>query len=290
MNRVAPSRDPERALPRILDVAVPPRIALLGSLVLLAVIGIGDAITGPYLVFATFYLVPVIATAWACGRTPALVVGALAALSGAVSTAMDPGEVSSPVYVSNGVFRFITYAFVAFLVHAERTAVQTIRELSAVDALTGLANRRHFYALAETELARVRRGDDPLAIAYIDVDDLKHRNDTYGHQAGDTLLVTFAAIAKRTFRATDLLSRLGGDEFCVLMPGLDVDASCAAIDRLTATLEREPDIPILVSVGIVAGVPRADDGVESLVRRADELMYSAKRSGKGQRRTALLGP
>ena len=257
------------------------------SVTLVATIAVGDFFTGPYLVFATFYLVPVVITAWFVGRPSALVVGMFAALAGAVSTALDPREVTAPVYLWNGVFRFITYALIGSLVDAERRAMATISELSTVDALTGMSNRRHFYDLAQAELQRARRTGEPLAVIYIDVDDLKLRNDTAGHQAGDDMLTEFADLARATFRSTDLMSRLGGDEFCFLLPGADMVVADEVLDRFVAVLASAPVPPILVSAGVMAGVVDAvvDADVQSIVHNADQLMYEAKSSGKGQRRS-----
>lgn len=262
-----------------------PGLALSASIALVLTISIGDFLTGPYLVFATFYLVPVVVAAWFAGRSPALLVGVLAALAGAISTAIDPGEVTPPVYVWNGAFRFITYAFIGVLVDAERRAMTRIAELSTVDPLTGLSNRRRFYEQADLELRRARRSGEPLAVVYIDVDDLKLKNDTHGHQAGDEMLIEFADLARTTFRSTDLLSRVGGDEFCFLLSGADLRVAEEAVDRFVAALSEVPPLPIRVSAGVVAGSVDAGLDVESIVHGADGLMYEAKASGKGQRRS-----
>jgi diguanylate cyclase (GGDEF)-like protein len=277
---------------RLLDLSISRGTAFGVAIALVLAISIGDYLTGPYLVWATFYLVPVVLAAWFCGRTPALVVGAIAAVVGATSTALDPGEVTAPVYVANGIFRFITYALIAVLVDAERTAMRTIRELSAVDPLTGMWNRRRFYEEAELELARARRSGRPLAVVYVDVDDLKLRNDTYGHQAGDEMLSEFAEIARAAFRTTDLLARLGGDEFCVMLPEADLATAGDVVGRFVEALRHARSVPIRVSVGIVAGPVEDDVQVETVVHAADELMYQAKTSGKGQLRTraALVAP
>lgn len=262
-----------------------PGFALVASVLTVLVISIGDLFTGPYLVFAAFYLVPIVTAAWFTGRGAALLLGLFAALAGGVTAAIDPGEMTPPVYVWNGVFRFLTYAFIAVLVDAERRAMATITALSDTDPLTGLLNRRRFYELAEVELQRARRSGEQIAVIYLDVDDLKLRNDAQGHQAGDEMLVEFAEIARATFRATDLLSRLGGDEFCILLPGADLALAEEALDRLVVDLRRAPVVPIRVSAGVVAGPVDADLEVESVVHRADELMYEAKGSGKGRYRS-----
>jgi diguanylate cyclase (GGDEF)-like protein len=158
---------------------------------------------------------------------------------------------------------------------------RTIIELAATDPLTGLMNRRTFYQAVERELHRARRDGAPVAMVYVDVDDLKARNDTYGHEAGDEMIVAVAATARSTFRTTDLLARLGGDEFAFLLPATDLDAADAAVERLRSRLVDAEPIPIRFSAGIVAGVVADDVDPEWLVHRADLLMIEAKGAGKG---------
>ncbi|MCX7620024.1 MAG: GGDEF domain-containing protein [Acidimicrobiales bacterium] len=272
--------------PRWLDRQLSPAIAIGISAVVLLGVAAGDFLTGPYLVFATFYLAPVAFTAWFAGRVPGLVMAIVASCSGVIVTAVDPREVTPPIYVLNGVFRFITYSVVVLLVTAEKSAMDTIRSLASTDQLTGFLNRPRFYELAGRELARATRSRQPLALVYIDVDELKQRNDTYGHEAGDAMLAAFAAAVRGTLRATDLVARVGGDEFILLLPEADADSAVAIVERLRERLEIAEPLPIRFSAGVVAGVV-GDDDVESLVRRADLLMLEAKRAGRG--RTVAAG-
>lgn len=250
------------------------------SAALVLLIGVGDRLTGPYLVFATFYLLPVAATAWFVGRGPALWLAGLAAVTGVVGTALDPGEVTPPVYVWNGVFRFVTYLVVAVALSAEREAMRTIQLLASTDPLTGLLNRRRFYEMVERELTLSQRSGRPVALAYVDIDDLKHRNDTYGHEAGDAILVEFAAAAQHTARSSDLLARLGGDEFGILLVDADRRSAEAVLDRLRSELAASPFLPITFSAGVVAGPADGEIDVEGLIRAADLLMIEAKATGK----------
>ena len=270
---------------RWLELDPEPLVIVVAAMVVTLVISVGDYFTGPYLVWATFYLVPVVAVAWFAGRRPALGVAVLGTLAGMVSTALDPGELDVPIIVWNGVFRFVTYAFIAVLVAAERQSMVQIRDQALIDPLTGMLNRRRFYERAEVELARARRNGDALAVVYLDVDDLKLRNDTYGHQAGDAMLVELAGVAAATFRNVDLVARLGGDEFCVLLPNTDLVGAEGTIDRFIAGLARAELLPISVSVGIVSGTVPDGLDVETAVHQADGLMFEAKQSGKGQRRS-----
>lgn len=270
------------------DIEIPPLLALAISAVLVALIAIGDLVTGPYLVFATFYLVPVALSAWFVSRNAALVMALAAAASGVVSTALDPGEVTAPVYLWNGTFRFLTFAFVAVVVAAERQAKTTIAELAAIDPLTQVLNRRQFATLGEVALANASRRSQPLAVLYLDLDGLKERNDTLGHEAGDAMLVDVARLAREAVRSTDPVARLGGDEFCIMMPGIDADQAGETAERLILSLREDAEPPISVSIGVVAGPVGPDATIEQLLGDADQLMLAAKRAGKGQVRIGTI--
>jgi diguanylate cyclase (GGDEF)-like protein len=141
-----------------------------------------------------------------------------------------------------------------------------------------------------------RRHQRPIALVYIDVDDLKMRNDTYGHEAGDAMLIEFADATRAEARASDLVARLGGDEFALLLPETDAAEAEIVVERLRARLLASDVLPIRFSAGIAAGVPVANrpgpidkpEDVEALVRRADLLMLEAKQQGKGLTVTGSL--
>lgn len=260
------------------------RTALTVSILGVLTVALGDFLTGPYLVFATFYLIPVAVTAWFSRRNAAIAIAFLASSTGVLSTVADPGGIRPPVYLWNGFFRFITYIVVVLLIANVRTSMETIEDLAATDPLTGLMNRRQFYRAAERELALASRSGSSVAVVYIDVDDLKHRNDTYGHEAGDEMLLEFANATRATTRATDLIARLGGDEFCLFFPGADSHSADELIRRLRTRLHECELFPIHFSAGIVSGPVAANDmvDIETMIRQADTLMFEAKRAGKGR--------
>jgi diguanylate cyclase (GGDEF)-like protein len=272
----------------VLDRRVRPVVALLGSIALVVALALADSLTGPYLVFSTFYLMPVVIVAWYGDRWQALLVSALAVLVGAVTVALHPGAISPVTYVLNAIFRLVTFVFVVYLVDAERHARAKVAELSSIDPLTGLLNRRAFYEQAAARLRESVRRGEPLSVVYADLDDLKARNDREGHQSGDALLVEFATLLRTTFRDSDLLARFGGDEFCCLLPRSGLTEASAVLDRFDAALRDAGSGPIRASAGVVEITPDADTELLALVGEADALMYEAKQAGKGTRRSKRL--
>ncbi len=169
--------------------------------------------------------------------------------------------------------------------------VVSLREnhlLATTDSLTGLANRLLLHERMARALARSRRSGAPMALLMIDLDGFKQVNDTYGHEAGDAVLVEFAGILKRHVRSTDTPARLGGDEFAVLLDGItDAQDAVEVAKRLLGEVrsapgvDGNPDLRVGASIGIAVGDPRSRAGLvdpHKQVRQADQAMYVAKKA------------
>lgn len=169
------------------------------------------------------------------------------------------------------------------LMHRERTAAELFR-LATTDPLTGLFNRRAFLDLAERELARARRLQSPYVVLMMDIDLFKRVNDEYGHQAGDRVLVGFAAVVRRCFRIEDLAGRYGGEEFCAVLPGVDIEQAVMIAERLRAAVAHCTlgDLPrtTTISIGIAACNGKARVSLDAAIGRADEALYRAKHDGR----------
>ena len=156
----------------------------------------------------------------------------------------------------------------------------TITRLAATDHLTGLANRRSFYESLEKAVSLARRHGYPLAIVSLDLDGLKRVNDECGHAAGDEVITSFAALLTWLCRAEDVPGRLGGDEFSMLLPGIDRGGALALAARLLAEVRSSAALAergVTVSGGVAEWT--AGELPDDLLRRADEALYDAKRSG-----------
>jgi diguanylate cyclase (GGDEF)-like protein len=176
-----------------------------------------------------------------------------------------------------------------------RQMLEQMRELATRDPLTGACNRRHFAELAEREFQRLHRHEGAISLIYIDLDHFKHVNDTYGHAAGDATLQAVAQLFARTIRQTDVLGRLGGEEFVVLLPETAPAAALAIAQRLRQALEQQTvsyegqAIKLTASFG-VTGLERTPSvTLEALTRSADKAVYDAKAAGRNHVAMRPLG-
>jgi diguanylate cyclase (GGDEF)-like protein len=164
---------------------------------------------------------------------------------------------------------------------------EEIRALSLTDSLTNLCNRRGFKHLAEQQVKIATRLDKRVFILYSDVDDLKHINDTFGHKEGDRVLADVANILKKNFRDSDIVARMGGDEFVVMAMEAAKASPDLIIKRLQEKLDHynsQPDIQgrykLTLSIGISIYDPELPLSIDELVNRADGIMYEQKRAKK----------
>jgi diguanylate cyclase (GGDEF)-like protein len=157
-----------------------------------------------------------------------------------------------------------------------------MEQLALTDALTGLRNRRGFLVLADQALRMARRAKAKCALVFIDLDGLKRVNDTRGHAAGDALIVHAAQVLSHVFRESDVVARVGGDEFAVLALLEDHDGANAVNARLLAAIERfnrqaVPSLRVSMSIGIEELPGQAETPLDVLLSRADRAMYEKKR-------------
>lgn len=168
----------------------------------------------------------------------------------------------------------------------QRALEERLRHDALHDPVTGLANRTAFLDAVRRACARATRERSTLAVLYVDLDGFKRVNDSFGHDVGDRVLVATAELIATCVRAADVVARLGGDEFCVLLERVGtLDETIEVADRIITTLaETRPGggaDGVTASVGIALN-PAGDLSVSELLRRADQAMYDAKRSGRGR--------
>ena len=158
--------------------------------------------------------------------------------------------------------------------------------LALTDDLTGLHNRRGFFALAHQQLKQAHRNAEELLLFCADVDNLKQINDSYGHPEGDVALIRTADALRHTFRNSDILARLGGDEFCMLAMEATIQNERCMHERLKENLRRctagEKRYSLSLSIGVARFDPRHSPTLEQLMAEADRNMYVEKRNHQGR--------
>jgi diguanylate cyclase (GGDEF)-like protein len=179
----------------------------------------------------------------------------------------------------------------------ERTLIRTgtrvvelqgeLRRMGTSDPLTRLLNRRGFIPSAEHQLAMAKRTHQPMALMFLDLDGLKRVNDTLGHAAGDSMITEAAYVMGRTFRASDLIGRVGGDEFCVVFTTESEETARLALRRLQQAVdetngEQGRTFRLALSAGIAMFDPERPSSVDEMMAIADERMYETKRAKVGR--------
>ncbi len=171
----------------------------------------------------------------------------------------------------------------------QEAMLQQLYDASVTDSLTGAYNREHFDTRLESEISFSRRHETPLSLLLLDIDFFKKVNDTYGHQAGDAVLVEMSAAISSNLRAEDVFARYGGEEFAVILRGIDIENAYHVGERFRAIVQSlriefgDRVIPITVSLGAASLVCcGAEASSEALIAIADRRLYAAKRGGRNR--------
>lgn len=171
----------------------------------------------------------------------------------------------------------------------EMEAMQSeLYRLATTDELTGLNNRRQFMTLGEREFQRANRHRHPLAVALFDIDHFKRINDTHGHDVGDIVLRDIARAARSALRETDIIGRIGGEEFAVLLPETSLETAAIVLDRLRAKMaDRHQElgdthVTCTVSIGVALLNQGKGENLELALNRADKALYFAKNNGRNK--------
>lgn len=264
--------------------ALPRGIRLIAALALVGLVGVLDVLTGSEISFSIFYLVPVAFAGWFMSRREGVVVAIISAAAwGCIEVSTGRAYTAQWIPIWNSSVRLGFFLLVNELLERLRRAHAREQMLSRQDSLTGLANARVFGEHAAAVIARSRRTDSPITLAYLDLDFFKQVNDELGHSEGDRVLKAVAAILGSSVRETDMAVRLGGDEFAVLMPDTGTEAAKVALERAMGAIATEVTARWGVSAtcGAVTFIEPPQD-VDCAVRVADELMYRGKVAGRGR--------
>jgi len=257
------------------------------------VIGVGwvDYITGPEYSLLLLYLIPVLTTAWFVGKWASVAISIESAIVLLVVDLVWQKHSSDTVALYwNDLSNLVFFLLVTYIIASLKSAFEREKLVASTDALTGVANRRYFYDLADAEINRLKRYGHPFTVCYIDIDNFKLINDTFGHGEGDNLLRLIAESIRNNMRRTDVVGRLGGDEFALLMPETGADAALNVVDKVRALqdIAQNRGLTITLSIGMVVYLSPPEN-VEEMIKRADALMYSVKTSGKNSIKYEVVG-
>jgi diguanylate cyclase (GGDEF)-like protein len=244
------------------------------------IVGYVDYRTGFEISVSVFYLGPVALAGRYAGRWTGAAIGLMSAVSWCVTDyAAGAPSLHPAIEIWNGLVRFGFFLAVSLLVTALRESYQHVTHLARTDSLTELYGRRAFEDRLEHDLALARRRNSAVTLVYLDLDNFKAVNDTYGHAEGDRVLRETSRVLISAVRQADTVARLGGDEFAVILPDTDGHGAREVIANLTREFQKE-FAKVTCSIGVISFLD-SSLSVPAAIEAADNVMYEAKRKGKG---------
>ncbi len=266
---------------KIPHLAFAPALGL--CLILVALLGFADYVTGTELAFSLFYLLPVTLAVLMNGRGLGLLVSLISAVAW-LAADIQAGAVYSSAFIPfwNALMRLGYFSLHCALIGRLLGMISAVKDLSLHDPLTKAANWRFFEEYSNKAIKSAIREKQSVTLAFWDLDNFKALNDRLGHAIGDEALIVLAETIRKGIRPDDMLARLGGDEFVVLLPGPSYAAAGEVLRRLHEAVSAEMAVRgwnVTASVGAVT-FTTLSSSVGSLMSRADELMYGVKREGK----------
>ncbi len=260
-------------------------------LLLIVLVGGADYVTGYEFDVEVFYLAPVALASWFLGGLGGILTSCASVLMWVTANdVLHQYQVSIPGMLWNSLVLWVFFAIVSRMLIALKSSMERETKMARTDFKTGIANAMVFYERAELEIHRARRNRHPLSVFYIDCDNFKGINDGLGHHTGDEVLRTVASTLKEDVRVTDLVARMGGDEFCILLPETDAPGACLVAQRVNRKFNdvmTAKGYRVTLSIGVVTFMT-PPGSVDHMVKMADDMMYSAKNDGKNAIRTVSI--
>lgn len=242
-----------------------------------------DHLTGYEISFSIFYLIPILVIVRFSRVWNAIIVSIISSaawLSADITSGHQYSHILIPFW--NMLMRLMVFIIIVILSSKVKKELELERILSRLDTLTGLNNSRFFMEQVKIEENRSLRFKRPFTVSYIDIDNFKQVNDTFGHGKGDILLQDLGKNIKECIRVYDVAARLGGDEFVILFPETDKKQAQEAINKIKSNVEknlRKHLDSLTLSIGVVT-VNNPTRSIDEIIKIADGLMYSVKKSSK----------
>lgn len=263
------------------------------SLIIIVVIAALDHATGYEVSSSIFYLAPTVLATWYGSLRQGVFFSIFSAMAWLIVDKTSGHNYSQAIIPFwNAIVRFGFFIVTAVLCMKVKSQLENEQRMARLDRLTGAMNGRAFEEEAQRILSIAARYGRPSVMGYIDLDNFKSVNDTFGHTAGDEVIRVIASILSQSVRATDLVGRMGGDEFAVLLPETSFSGAETMFEKLRERLLHEVKErlwPIGFSIG-VAVFRTAPPSVDEAVKLADELMYRVKKGGKNNILFEEFGP
>jgi len=262
------------------------------SLILFGVVANLDFLTGSDLYFAIFYMVPIFIATWFVGRYLGILLSYFSAVVWFIDDAIAPRPyANSFIPLWNITLKLAFFLIIVYVLAALKRALKSIQVLSKNDTLTGLTNRELFFELAHKELYRMRRHKHPFTFVYIDIDNLKEINEKFGHSAADLLLRTLAGTIKKESRFSDILARLGDDEFGLILQETNHESAQAVVTRIKNSIDnlmQKNNWPVTFSIGVLTFIipPKS---VDEVINKAEKIVFSIKNEGGNNVKFELYG-
>lgn len=254
-------------------------------LILLSIVFIGylHFIVGPSFEFHLFFLLPIILASWFTGVFFCCFVFCLTIFSWTLSDYLLAGSHIDPLpFLFNSTIHALILAYITYLLRYIRHLLIRESQLAREDSLTKIPNRRSFYESGEVAFSTGHRQQLPITIIFVDVDSFKSINDNYGHKVGDNLLFEAAQVMNQHLRKNDVLGRMGGDEFCLILLNVDKEQAQTYATNLKEKLiekMQQHQWQTTFSMGIVTYRVTPPDFLNT-IEQADKLMYEVKANGR----------
>lgn len=248
-------------------------------------VGYLDYWTGAELRIFPLYFIPLMVAAWYLPKRQSLLFSFFATPVWTAAIYLTGYQYSRAfVWVFNFITQSIAFALVTLLVAHLKESLDREHHLGRMDPLTKLPNSRFFHEQALILLRLCHRNRRPITLAYLDLDNFKAVNDTLGHLQGDDLLRQVAELFKNHFRSSDLMARIGGDEFVILLPETSATEAQVVLDHLRRCIEHLPQCQVLTVTASIGAVSYrvAPMEIEQLISAADRFMYHVKKTGKNR--------
>jgi diguanylate cyclase (GGDEF)-like protein len=248
-------------------------------------VGMVDYLTGNEIRVFPLYFLPLVYSVRRLGKAGAFLVSSLSSVAWVASMYFS-GQIYSSKYIwfVNFITQGSSFIIVGLLLVKLNDALKRESITSRIDYLTGLANSRSFFEKASSVLTLCSRNLKPVTLAYIDLDNFKHANDTFGHLHGDSLLRKVAETFRETLRTSDVIARMGGDEFAILLPETSESNAHTVLEKIRQQLEQSPEFQICTVTASIGAVSftKAPSDIHIMIKAADELMYKVKQTGKNR--------